>query len=413
MEYFMKYILALFILYSTSIQVQASAILEENLYIEFKEEFEVLDEHQNVQIPFLAFEQSLLVDAYWDSLQEGVTPQKIKNLFNIQSFYFGVIERLRLSILKIKYGKMRSLDTILHDDLLNELRKTVVEKRLIYILAAHESLLLTSGYQYVIDLARKHEAYFDIAQMNESKGEVVPEIVTDLYFNSPDVSTYMEGEYIKSVKIFMFCRQNRLYPCLMVMRDIYGIEVRKEDGSLWSNPALASARTGLSSYQRNGNTPAGVFSIDSVMPFADQQLSYGKFRRLILNFVPKSNNEILIKSLLPRSSWDNNWWSSTVIARDIGRNLFRIHGSGKLNTDPTTTYYPFRRTLGCISQRENTYGEITYKDQRDLLDSIMTAMELTPSYQNETKVKGILYALEINDKQSPVTLDDLAEFGIK
>ncbi len=409
----MKYILALLILYSTSIEAQSPAILEENLYIKFKEGFEILDEHQNIQIPFLAFEQSLLIDAYWDSLQESVTPQKIKNLFNIQSFYFGVIERLRLSILKIKYGKMRSLDTILHDDLLNELRKTVVEKRLIYILAAHESLLLTSGYQYVIDLARKHEAYFDIAQMNESKGEVVPEIVTDLYFNSPDVSTYMEGEYIKSVKIFMFCRQNRLYPCLMVMRDIYGIEVRKEDGSLWSNPALASARTGLSSYQRNGNTPAGVFSIDSVMPFADQQLSYGKFRRLILNFVPKSNNEILIKSLLPRSSWDNNWWSSTVIARDIGRNLFRIHGSGKLNTDPTTTYYPFRRTLGCISQRENTYGEITYKDQRDLLDSIMTAMELTPSYQNETKVKGILYALEINDKQSPVTLDDLAEFGIK
>ncbi len=408
----MKYILALFILYSTSIEAQDPAILEENLYIEFKEGFEVLDEHQNVQIPFLASEQSLLVDAYWDSLQESVTPQKIKNLFNIQSFYFGVIERLRLSILKIKYGKMRSLDTILHDDLINELRKTVVEKRLIYILAVHESLLLTSGFQDVIDLARKHEAYFDIAEMKESQREVVPEIVTDLYFNSPDISTYMNGEYIKSVKIFMFCRQNRLYPCLMVMRDIYGMEVRKEDGSLWSNPALASARTGFPSYQRNGNTPSGVFTIDSVMPYADQQLSYGKFRRMILNFVPKSSNETLIKSLLPRSSRDHNWWSSTVVARDIGRNLFRIHGSGKLNTNPTTTYFPFRRTLGCISQRENTYGEITYKDQRDLLDSIMMAMELTPSYQNETKVKGVLYVLEINDKQSPMTLDDLVEFGI-
>lgn len=43
----------------------------------------------------------------------------------------------------------------------------------------------------------------------------------------------------------------------------------------------------------------------------------------------------------------------------------------------------------------------------------MTAMELTPSYQNETKIKGILYVLEINDKQSPVSLDDLAEFGIE
>lgn len=56
-----------------------------------------------IKYSILAFEQSLLTDAYWDSLQESVTPQKIKNLFNIQSFYFGVIERLRLSILKIKY----------------------------------------------------------------------------------------------------------------------------------------------------------------------------------------------------------------------------------------------------------------------------------------------------------------------
>ncbi len=409
----MKFFLTFLLISSFTAFAKDSTVVEERLYLEFKYNFSEVNYEDNFLSPISTFEQTLLVDAYWDSLQEEITPQKLENLNQTSTFYFGLIERLRLSILKIKYGEMQFLDFNLHENLLNELRKPIVETKLIYILAAHEDLLLSSGHKRVIDLASLHDAYSDIAQENESKSDILSEIVTDLYFNTPDVTTYMGGEYIKSVKIFMFCRQNRLYPCLMVMKDINGIEVRREDGSLWSNPALASAQTGLPSYQRNGNTPAGIFTINSVMPVADQQLSYGKFRRMILNFVPKSKDEVLIKELLPKSSWNHDWWKATLIARDIGRNLFRIHGSGRINPDSSTSYYPFRRTLGCISQRENTYEGVTYRDQRNLLDSVMKAMELPPIYQNEPQVKGILYIVETNDKNSPVTLDELEEFGIR
>jgi len=189
--------------------------------------------------------------------------------------------------------------------------------------------------------------------------------------------------------------------------------VRNADGSIWTHPLLASAKTGLPSYQRNGNTPAGIFTIDSVMPVADQQLSYGKFRRMMLNFVPKSSNEVLLKSLIPKSSWSHDWWSASPVARDIGRNLFRIHGTGKMNTEPNSPYFPFVRTSGCIANKENTYEGVTFTNQRLLLDKIMTAMELQPTYANEPKIKGFLYIVELEDKSEPVSKKDLEEFGIR
>jgi hypothetical protein len=133
---------------------------------------------------------------------------------------------------------------------------------------------------------------------------------------------------------------------------------------------------------------------------------------MILNFVPKSENELLLKSLLPETSHQLGWWKPTVVAREMGRNLFRIHGTGKINPDPKTPYFPFVQTSGCIAQRENTYNGVTYKDQRVLLDTIMKAMELTPNYENEVKVKGILYLFEIDDKDAPVSLADLNQKGI-
>lgn len=198
------------------------------------------------------------------------------------------------------------------------------------------------------------------------------------------------------------------------MKDVNGQLVREADGKLWVHPALSSSKYGLPSYTTNGQTPTGIYTIDSVMPVADQQISYGKNRRMILNFIPKSKEEVLLKSLLPESSQATDWWKESQVARDAGRNYFRIHGSGKINPDPNTPYFPFNRTSGCVAQRENTYVGVTYNDQRNLLDKIMTVMGMTPSYANEVKVKGMLFITEIPDQtQGPVTIEDLNKLGIE
>jgi len=410
MKFFLSFVL---VLLPAFVMAAGSDVSEDVIYEDFKNQ--ILSNTQKFYSPGLTpSEQKLYVDALWDLWDEGKQAEVHQAIAGLDSpLQLTVVERLRLSIIKLKSGSTQAIDAVLLLEIESALKQPQVEKRLIYIIASHEEMLLRAQAGSIVDLASKHESYADIRDAVESDGEILAEVVTDLYFNTPDTTTYMGGEYINSVKVFMFCRVNRLYPCLMVMRDANGENVRSADGKLWSQPALASARSGFPSYQRNGNTPAGIFTIDSVMPTADQQLSFGKFRRLILNFVPKSNNEALIKSLLPKSSHGNDWWKPTVVARDVGRNLFRIHGSGRINTEPDAPYFPLNRTNGCIAQRENTYDGVAYQDQRDLLDVMMKSLELAPVYANEPKIKGILYVIELGDINSQVQLDDLLPYGIK
>ena len=384
-------------------------VMEETLYQDYK--YLIQKNEINQRSGLIGYDQSLFVDALWDALADG-EPNATVVLDDVKTYHYELVEKLRVAILRIKYQRATTLPTELVSDLVNVLRTPQVEIKLIYTLAAYEKEILTAGHADVIELAKTHPEYFDIAEDEIRRKEITNDLIEDLFHETPDATTYMNGEYVKSVKIFMFCRENRLYPCLMVMRNIHGEIVREADGSIWNHPSLASSAHGLPSYTRNGNTPAGIFTIDSVMPAADQQISFGKFRRMMLNFVPKSKDEILFKSLLPASSHDKEWWKTSTVARDAGRNLFRIHGTGKINKDPSTPYFPFMRTSGCIAQRENTYGTITYRDQRELLDDIMKAMDLRPSFENEVKVKGILYIVEIDDKATPVTTEDLALRGI-
>lgn len=384
-------------------------VFEETLYHQYQKD---ISEGQQGFQGFTSDEQSLYVDALWDLAEEG-EPRAVEALDNVNEIFLDLTEKLRVGILRIKYQRAKTLPEELVAELTNALRAPVAEIKLIYTLAAYEAEILGAGHTDLIELAKTHKAYFDISEDEVRRKQITDDIIADIFHKSPDVTTYMNGEYVKSVKVFMFCRENRLFPCLMVMRDIHGEVVRNADGSIWTHASLASSAKGLPSYTRNGNTPAGIMTIDSVMPVADQQISFGKFRRMMLNFIPKSKNEVLLKSLMPASSHNQDWWKTTITARDIGRNLFRIHGTGKINQDPTTPYYPFMRTSGCIAQRENTYNGVTFKDQRELLDAIMAAMDLTPSYENELKVKGIIYLVEIDDENEAVSAEDLALRGIE
>ncbi len=83
------------------------------------------------------------------------------------------------------------------------------------------------------------------------------------------------------------------------MKDRFDRLVREEDGGLWSLPALAKSASGRPFNVTNGNTPQGVHTIDSVMPEANRQDAFGKFRRLILNWVPSDEQT---KTLLPESA---------------------------------------------------------------------------------------------------------------
>lgn len=390
----------------------ANPAVEESLYHQFQKNIRSQNSNMKSLTGFSSFEQSLFVDALWDLVDEN-DQAAINFLSSDAPVYYELAQKLRVAILRIKYKQAPVLPIQLENEIINALQSPVVEVKIIYLIAAHEKELAAANHVEMIELAKTHPQYYDVVDDQEIVKEISDNMLIDLFHLTPDITTYMNGEYLNSVKIFMFCRSNRLYPCLMVMKNNRGEAVRLQDGTLWSNPALASSARGLPSYSRNGNTPQGIHTIDSVMPVADSQTSFGKFRRMILNFIPKSRDEVLTKALLPASSQESEWWKSAVVSRDIGRNLLRIHGTGKINVDKETPYYPFMRTSGCIAQRENTYEGVTYKDQRNLLDSIMLAMDLGLNYSNETQIKGILYLVDIDDENAPVTLQDIASRGIE
>jgi hypothetical protein len=413
MKHWMSIALALYSLSSAIAAPSYTDVVEETLYQNFKANLGSSSQTKStLNTGLTSDEQKLFVDALWDLADEN-NQEAVKALDEVETFHFDLSDRLRVEILRLRHKNATRISYLLKKDIENNLRSPTPDKKLIYLIAAYEVELIKAGSKSLVNLAKKHPEYSDISEESDKNPTANDKSISDLFHHTPDVSTYMNGEYIKSVKIFHFCRTNRLYPCLMVMKDIHGKVVRKADGSIWTNKSLASSKHGLPSYIRNGHTPTGIFTIDSVMPVADQQLSYGKFRRMILNFVPKSADEKLLKSLLPPSSQQEDWWKSSVTARDMGRNLFRIHGTSKINPEPNVPFYPFVRTSGCIAQRENYYDGVTYLDQRNLLDSIMKAMDLRPTYENELKVKGIVYTVEIDDENAPVEAHDLALRGIE
>jgi hypothetical protein len=391
---------------------RSNDVLEETIYQDYKHSIATKKTREMTPATgFTPYEQKLLVDAFWDLVDEG-TPEAVDALDYIYSNNFVLTERLRIAILRLKHKKT-PFTVPLVAELASDLKSPIAQKKIIFLIASYEKEFLKNGLSLIVTLAKKHPEYQRILDGEDAKVDITDAMINDLVYKTPDVTNYMNGEYIKSVKIFMFCRQNRLYPCLMIMKNSRGEIVKNTDGTIWTHKALASSAQGLPTYVRNGNTPTGIFTIDSVMPSPDQQLSFGKFRRMILNFIPQSKDEVLLKSLLPESSLVGEWWKSSTTARDIGRNLFRIHGTLKRNDNPAVPYYPFMRTLGCISQRENTYDGVTYQDQRELLDSIMKAMDLEVTYANESRIKGILYVTEIDDKATPVEASDLVTRGIQ
>lgn len=225
------------------------------------------------------------------------------------------------------------------------------------------------------------------------------------YDNIPD--HFRNGRFKNVPRIFVFCRHNRHYHCLMMMKDRHGDVVRTKSGRMWSMPVLALARRSKSYDEKGGYTPSGVYTVDSVMPYADQTRKFGDYRRLILNFIPKTYDEQLLKSFLPESSHSYSWWRESVIGRDIGRNLLRIHGSGFKNYNFFSKHYPFVKTIGCIGTREGRYWSKKYKVQRVLLDTLMKASDLEPRYENEEKIYALLYLVEINNISDHVPLSEM------
>ena len=162
---------------------------------------------------------------------------------------------------------------------------------------------------------------------------------------------------------------------------------------------LGISGRGLPFNHSNGTTPAGVYAINSVMPEANHNYEFGKFRRLIVDFLKSSIHEENIKQFLPRSHHKADWWSQAVVARELGRSLLRIHGTGRVNKNPFSPYFPMIPSSGCLTVTERSLLGLAQTDhQRQFLDTLMEALNLPKTYENESKIHGVLYVIPFDGK---------------
>lgn len=349
----------------------------------------------------------------WDSLKEEDHEVVRNSLKKIDFNSFELSDKIRLFLMDQKFGKNLVHNSEFMKEIYEDARSGKLDRREVFTLLNYkdnlEDLGFESIYKEVDDNYGEDVSPYLEAQNLGRKG-LSKTTLKDIIFNNLDLGEYGRGKYSFGPKLFMLCRQNRNYPCMMIMKDSRNQLMRNSDGSVWTHKALGLARRGRAYNVKNGYTPAGVYTMDSVMPQANKQRVYGKNRRVILNFIPRTKNEEKTKALLPESSRSSSWWKQAVVARDVGRNLLRIHGTGLRNNNPSSSYYPFVKTSGCIAQRENTYGSTRYNDQRHLLDKMMEASAFTPAYKNEVHIRGLLYVVEVDGQRKSVEKSDIKEF---
>lgn len=238
--------------------------------------------------------------------------------------------------------------------------------------------------------------------LNQSLSKQIKNIFKDqfLFFTKaikPHVLNAHELQEILDFKndtltVFAILNPDRRIPGTLLVRAQNGSFVQDSD-RIWSIPVLGLSGRGLSFHHSNGATPQGVYTIDSVMPEANRTYEFGHFRRLILNFM--SDPQIL--RLLPITHHHKCWWQQSALARELGRNHLRIHGSGRTNFNPLTPFFPMIPTSGCLSTNEGRSFFKKAQDQRHLLDTLMSIQGLAPIYENESKIHGLLYVVEFSD----------------
>ena len=276
------------------------------------------------------------------------------------------------------------------------------------------SATLTPGWSALTQQARLLDPESARTYDNTHSNFVAPtrQQLSDLYFEMPAIDKFENGKYVNSPRAFMFCRHSRHYPCRIVFRDHNNQPLRDpQTHAIWSQPSLGMSKLERTSDLTNGQTPQGVHLVDGVIQ-QGETTDFGRFPRVVLNFLP-ANDGSEYQKLVPSSSAHADWWKETSVAQRNGRSDLRMHGTLNPGGEADKPWHPFRPTAGCIAARENTYDGVVYRDQRHLLDAWMAGLGLSSSSENERQIHGLLYVIEMDEKEAPVSVEDLAAIGIQ
>jgi len=227
-------------------------------------------------------------------------------------------------------------------------------------------------------------------------------------------------------QMYVLCRPNRDILCLAVLKDGNGKFV-KQIKQLWSVPLLLQSLRNLDWYFTNGRTPQGIYRMEGISLQPDDEVfhGYGQFS-LVNLFVPFENgvNAFLpnqkgaftgslqaYQALLPPTWRSYQPMQQTYWAGNVGRSLFRIHGSGAAidffrNKAGVVNVrnFDWNATLGCLSAIEiyDKRGSLIKADMPKILNALNTV--------GKGKVEGFLIVVDVpSTSNEPVTVAEISK----
>lgn len=235
---------------------------------------------------------------------------------------------------------------------------------------------------------------------------------------TPSIHTFLEKKYLPgNVLLISFQRRNRDYPGLVIVRDANGNFIKDDYGNYFNVPQLARSISNLPGYLSNGNTPQGIFRMYGtdqsksifIGPTVNIQLTM-PFENTAGHFFSNSSLDDTAwgldryKKLLPVNFRDYYPAFQTYYAGKAGRTEIIAHGT---TIDPfyykDKPYYPLTPTQGCLCTKEiwnETTGSLQESDQQVLANAIVKA----------GGPFGYAIVIEIDDRQEPVTINDIIPF---
>jgi hypothetical protein len=349
------------------------------------------------------------MDALWDFSLHPENNSKLgilaKSLKGITFSKLALADQIRYVILLSKASGNNSKLTPYLSEMKENLGQQNLDARSVFVTLNQQSILSDMGLKDDVEDFKKHNQALVSQYEGVRKNLKLPTAskFRELYHHrTEDAPIYGDRS-----KLFVICRKNRNFPCLAIMKDDEGYPMYNQDGEIWNLPILSLSKFALPSVYESGNTPRGIFLINSVVPYKNAPYDYGKNHRLILDFLPRGENDGTVKALLPESHENEIWWREGYVAQEVGRDNLRIHGTGQINQNPLSQWFPFMPSLGCLKMREGTYAAGTFNDQRILLNQILKAQGLESKESNDHFIKAVLYVYELDELDEPVTLEDV------
>ncbi len=229
----------------------------------------------------------------------------------------------------------------------------------------------------------------------------------------PLKSLFNHQPLMNKILIISFQRKNRDFPGMVIFRSRNGNLLRNESGRLTGVPQLARAACNLPSFLTNGNTPQGLFHIAGVVVSKNRFIGKTPALNLELPFeattarfldngsMKESFNRSHYVSMLPKEWHNYPPVFEALNAGEAGRYDIMAHGTtvdhifyeGK-------PYSGFTPSMGCMVASEywnSETGERLESGQENILQA----------YKKAGGGKGYYLLLEIDDKQAPVTIEEV------